>query len=481
MREQLVAISRMSPRTLLLGTVLALSAAAAGVGFVLAQYYSVDVLSSMVYIPDDCWVDWGIKAGRHCFSDYAWQMSAAMQPNPWNFGPAHWPPNPYPAAAMVPHFVFGLLGTLLGSPRFGLLAYLVALTVAVLTPAIWAARGARGLERIVVFLACGALAMPAWFAVDRGNSVGFVVPIALVFLIALRRERWGLVALMVVLAALVKPQFAALAFALFAARQWRLGGAAVGGVALSNLAAYLFWPRDFPGTIMQSLHNASGYGVFSERVAYGNVSFAKGVLLLPDAIKAQTMGGRIPDGFLAGPRNYIGYAVLIIVVLAVLLLGRRISPVMVGILLLPAASLWPAVTFRYYLVFALPIAALVARDPNGPPGSGIFDSLRERRRAVGLCVSLATALSIAYIVAPGAPIPILAPIHPGTFDSARTVTVSATTVMLTPILWLIVCAVILASYARRPDTGALAEDPSTGAPAEKPALGAEAMATNAFQ
>jgi len=36
-----------------------------------------------------------------------------------------------------------------------------------------------------------------------------------------------------------------LGVALFAARQWRLGGIAVIGVVISDLAAYLLWPRDF--------------------------------------------------------------------------------------------------------------------------------------------------------------------------------------------------------------------------------------------
>ena len=37
------------------------------------------------------------------------------------------------------------------------------------------------------------------------------------------------------------------------------------------------------------------------------------------------------------------------------------------------------------------------RDPDAPPGSGIFDRLGDRRRVVGVCVSLATARTIAYI------------------------------------------------------------------------------------
>ena len=156
---------------------------------------------------------------------------------------------------MMPHLLFGVPAEWLGAPRLGLIGYLLALTIAVLSPALWAARGARGLERVVVFVALGAAAVPVWAVIDRGNSVGFVVPIALVFLVALCRRRWGLVTIMVVLAALVKPQFAVLAVALFTARQWRLGGLALAGVAASNVAAYLLWPRDFPETITQSVHN----------------------------------------------------------------------------------------------------------------------------------------------------------------------------------------------------------------------------------
>ncbi len=146
------------------------------------------------------------------------------------------------------------------------------------------------------------------------------------------------------------------------------------------------------------------------------------------------------------------------VVVCVLALGRRIPPVMVGIVLLATAALSPAMTARYYLVFVLPVAALVARDPDGPPGSGIFDrlaTLGDRRRAVGICVSLAAALTIAQIALPGGP---------GEVDKATPVV--ATTAVLTPILWLVACAAILVSYARRPACCAATDAVTTSRPRE---------------
>jgi hypothetical protein len=345
--------------------------------------------------------------------------------------------------------IFALLGKWVGAPRVGLFGYLLVLIIAVLSPAVWAARGARGLERVVVFAACGVLAIPVWSVIDRANTVGFVVPIALVFLVALCRQRWVLAAIMVVLAALLKPQFGVLVIALFAARQWRVGGIAVVAGLVGNFAAYALWPRDFPATIALSLHYALGYGAFYAKTGMLNTSFGKGIFMIPDAIAGH--GHAAPYGFLEGPRSLIGYAVLLVVVISVLVLGRRIAPVMAGIALLATASLFPAVSNAYYLVFALPVAALVVRDPDGPPGSGIFDRLAtvgDRRRAAGICVSLAAALSIAPIAVPR----MLPP----------------TTTILVPTLWLLACAAIIVSYARRPAGGCAPADADTSPASGEP-------------
>jgi hypothetical protein len=436
MRERLSAAASQSERTILLGTILLVASVAGTIGFVLTQYFSFDLVSYLLYPADDCWLDWGTKVGRHCFSDYATVADGALRPNPWgpypSVVPAYMPShNPYPPASMVPHLIVGLLGKWVGAPRVGLFGYLFVLTIAVLSPAGWAARGARGLERVVILVACAAVAIPVWSVIDRANSVGFVVPLALVFLVALCRQRWVLVAIMVVLAALLKPQFGILVFALFAARKWRLGGIAVAAGVIANLAAYALWPRDFPATVALSLKYALGYGAFYAKTGMLNVSFGKGLFLIPDAIAGR--GHAVPYGFLDGPRSLIGYAVLVVVVIAVLALGRRIAPVMAGIALLATASLFPAVSNAYYLVFALPVAALVLRDPAGPPGSGIFDRLAaagDRRRVVGVCVTVAAALSIAQVAVPRMSPP--------------------TTANLAPILWLIACAAIIVSYARKP-------------------------------
>ena len=458
-------LAAQSERTIMLGIILIASAISAATAYLLTASYSVDVLGSLLFPSQDCWLDWGINIGKHCFSDYSMVVGAGIgpdgiEPNPWehthNLPPAYQPGVVgYPAAGWIPQLLFGIPAHWLGVPALGLIGYLVALTIAVMSPAIWAARGARGLECIVVFVALGAAAIPAWAVIDRGNSAGFVVPVALAFFIALRRQRWAVVTIMVILAALVKPQFAVMAMVLLAARQWRWGGIAIAGIATSNIAAFLLWPRDFPRTIAESIaanmkYNSSFGGITSTQ----NVSFGRALLLFPDTIKASQSGGKVPDDFLSGARGLIGFVVLILIVVAVVALGRRIPPVMAGIVLLATGTLFPGFAAYYYLVFVLPIAAIIVRDPDGPPGQGIFDQFAahgDRRRAVGLWLGIATALSIAQIamvVSKPAPVPVYGQF--GARGEIGTTLLIPTTVALTGILWLIACIVVIVSYARRP-------------------------------
>src|SRR5262249_34431409 len=163
--QRLSRVTGQSARTLLLSATMLGLALSWAVGFVLAAYYSVDVISSLFNPPQDCWLDWGMRIGRHCFSDYPVTVGEGMRPNPWepypmflpwvNYQPDHTNP---PAAGMLPFLLIGLPFKWLGAPQLGLLCALLVLTIAVLAPAVWAARAARGLEKVVVFVACGAAA-----------------------------------------------------------------------------------------------------------------------------------------------------------------------------------------------------------------------------------------------------------------------------------------------------------------------------------
>jgi hypothetical protein len=252
-RQQVCAVALQSERTLMLGAPSCWQWRPQARQALCWPSTTVDVLTSLVAQPHDCWADSGLRIGAHCFSDYPVTETVAMGPNQWEpiwLRLASRTYNPlrieYPAAGLVPHLLLGTVGKWFGTPQLGLVVVLAILIAAVSAPAVWAARCARGLERIVVFLACGAAAVPAWVAIDRGNLVGLIAPIALVFLVALRRRRWGIVAIAVVLAALVEPQFAILFVVVFAVRQLRRGGAAVAGVPGATAGIQYSWMAGEP-------------------------------------------------------------------------------------------------------------------------------------------------------------------------------------------------------------------------------------------
>lgn len=452
-------------RTLLLGTILICTAISSVTGFVLTQYLGVDAITSlMVAVPQDCIVPGVASIGQHCFSDYFIPVELGLRANAWAPyqvdlpGAAGLPAyNNYPPTSMLPHLLFGVIGALLGAPMVGLLGYIIALTAAVLAPAIWAARGTRGLESIVVVFACGVAAIPAWSAVDRGNSVGFLAPLGLIFLVALCRQRWGLVAVAVVLAAMLKPQFVVMVVVFFAARKWRWGATVLAAAIVCNLAGYLLWPQDFPHTISQSLAGLSAYGGADKVFSNANVALPNAILIIPYAIAFAVRGA--PVEFPASVHSLAGIAFLLIVVASLIYLGRRVPPVLAGMVLLATASLVPAVSNRYYLIFALPIAALVVRDPDGPIASGLFDGLRNLgmyRRSVGVCVSVASALTLAQIAMPGQRFTYEFPRLDGTFGTAELV---VSTAHLTPVLWLVTCVVIIVAYWRTPVTATHSDGP----------------------
>lgn len=466
------AYSAVSPRNFLLMASIVFLTTCAIFSFILFQYFNVPASFALIFEPSDCfwryYENWSGSVGRHCFGDYLQVMLLGMQPNPW-LPLSIVPSKPdfvssYTASAMIPQVIFGHLGRILGSPRIGVFAYLFFMAISVLSPARWASRSAVGVERLVIFVVCGLLATPVWILLDGGNSTGFAVPAMLAYLVALRRDRWDHAAFAAVVAALIKPHFGLLVMVFFVARKWRVGFMTTAGMVISNVVAYLVWPRDFPRTIAQSLRLILSFGRqdansltadnvwFVKGMLFSplNVSFAKGLLLIPNGIEARREGGILPIGYLATLYPIIGLGIPIIFIGWLIFLGRRIPSLMAGIVLLATASLSPVIAVHYYLVFALPVAAVILRDPKGPVGSGVFDRVRSPRKAVAMWTSFATAICVALVPLPVPPVITSVSWQHGVFQPQGTEGgFVETTAAFAPVAWIVAIIAILVSYSRR--------------------------------
>lgn len=431
-----------SPSHLLLSLVAALALLLFATAFVGSHYYGKDIATSLTYISEDgyCDLSAGEGIGVHCFGDYRVVADYASEPNPWDFINGNY--FNYPAGSMLPHTMFQSLGDLFKSPRLGLITYLIALIAAMSMPAIWASKGRPLATRVGVFALFGGASVPAMMAFDRGNSVGFAVPAMLVFLIAMRREQYRTVVIAIVIASLIKPQYILLVAALLAHRRWRHVVYAMGAAAGANALAFLMWPRDFPGTIIQSVTNTLRYGGnFPLHIDFPpNVSLAEGAYLVFQGV-GRLVGNPSGGQWIFDNAATVGATLALAIAIGIVALGSRLPPVIGGALLLMTASLVPTITWPYYLVFALPIAAVLLRDPASAPAEhgwrGVLDMdvLSRPQKLAAFSLVIATAGTVSRVLLPF-PIEAQAP-------NATAVLASSGNVV--PILWL--AATVLTAFA----------------------------------
>lgn len=311
-------------------------------------YLGVNPIASLSYFANDshCQVLRGEGIGTHCFGDYAFVRNAILDGNPWEE-----PALPYPAASLFPFF-FGLVAeTIFGSFNSGLFFYLGLLALAVSTPWIVLFLTNSNLSwstRILSSLVIGPLSLPALITLDRGNSIGFVLPALLFFSMGVLARSPVVAATGIVIAIVVKPQFALLLLIFIAMKKWSffwfgmiisliLQGAAYAAFQIESLLSnFLLTLRNvasFSGSQPEATLypiNVSLFRPISELVSLFEFSFAT-KFFLP-----------VWGGFLAAT-----------ILLLVFLSGKgKISLATTGLSLLVLASLSTPVTWGYYLVFS---------------------------------------------------------------------------------------------------------------------------------
>jgi hypothetical protein len=205
---------------------------------------------------------------------------------------------------------------------------------------------------------------------DRGNSVGFAVPPLLLFVSHIRRSPAWVAPVAVVLASAVRPQFALIAVALIAMRRYRAFLAAAAGVMLSTALGFALWPGSSSQHAASWLQNAFSYQGYIDlqNGQIANLSFAHSVVRIASQVSES------PAGLSSGAESLITFVArnpsipgLILVTLSVgvfALCGPRTDPAIVVTISLALPALVPSVSFGYYAVFVLVLAAL-ALAPQG--------------------------------------------------------------------------------------------------------------------
>lgn len=311
----------------------------------------------------DGWCDKNIYGiGVHCFSDYTLTELIVNESNPWQTELIS--PQNYPAAALVIAYFFSRIGMLAGNPQVGLILYLLSMAFCLMLPGIWATKGKKTYLKILIIAITGLTTVPAIMALDRGNSIGFVAPALLLLVIGTERKKTSLIVLAIALASFVKPQFALLILVPLCLNMWRAFAYSLVGVTLVQILPFLLWPLQFPQTIKQALDNAFAYGGKPDFSTFFpmNSSISSSLFELSALGNASLYKTDLPKYIQQNP-TMIAVFVFAIFLIWSFLLKKTMPEVFIGIYSVAFVSTFATVSWSYYLVFAIPVAALFIRDP----------------------------------------------------------------------------------------------------------------------
>ena len=317
---------------------------------VLGSYYDQPITQALSYEVDDLNCDTLTQGfGRHCFSDY-------QIPNIYLDEPNLWEEMQYSPTALIPHIVANESSKLIGE-RAALLTYLFILASAVMVPSIVVVRKTWLHTRSVLpLLLIGVATIPFVFTIDRGNSVGFVVPLLMIVAFRLREKADWTVTVAIIGAAAIRPQFALLAIGLIAFGQFKQVSIAAVGSVLINVAPFLLIRGDRTENISNWLGNVFDYQNYS---SFGEIYPVK--LSLVQALYNVFDFTNNPNNadFVVQQMTFVSLVALLVICTTVFVYRKRMSRPHAVVISLIAPTLLTSSSFGYYSVFVLVIAARI--------------------------------------------------------------------------------------------------------------------------
>jgi hypothetical protein len=323
--------------------------------WVLSSYFGVDVAGSISFPGADGWCDTAtVGLGVHCFGDFSAIRFDSL------FAAPNAVEAVYPLSTRLVRLPFFLIDRVAGF-QTALVAYVVVSGVCILAPLFWAVKEARWSLKPVVVVAVGVGTAPFLFLMDRGNIIALIVPALFFALLGLVRDRPWMVAIAVIVASSVKPQFALLGFALLALRHWWPALVSLGGSIAIVILPFGLLGQGAVGGVSGWLHAASGWAKGHD-LSTGwptNASFPRVIYLLGHLGDAGNLKEAAAHDELIA--TIVAAVVCGLVTLVLLVAGRGLPPLALGIGFTTMASLAVPVSYGYYLVFAIPVVAIVFR------------------------------------------------------------------------------------------------------------------------
>lgn len=369
-----------------LASLLGIGMALAGV---LGSYGRVDVPASVAYIGADGPCDGAAECiGRHSFGDYVVIHFASPTSEPTSQEAV------YPASSRLLRLPFHLIERAWGYSA-GLWAYLITSALCLLAPIIWAVRRVPWVGRVAVISVAGVATAPAMFALDRGNTVALLVPLLFGFVMGVLRDRPWLAAVMIVVAATVKPHYALLFLALVAMRAWKPAAVAALGSLVAVVLPFLLYGAGLVAGTEAWVRNArawAGSGTLSQPWPV-NGSFSRALywaIHRVPGVRESSLGHMSDSAYVT-----ISFVFLALVTAVVIIAGKALPRLAIAALAVAIVSLALPISYGYYFVFALPLVAIAFRT-----GLGNWPTARRFDKALVIVFAVALVASLTPILIP---------------------------------------------------------------------------------
>ena len=328
--------------------------------------------------------------GQHCFGDFTLPMNFINEPNLWS--------NYYSPTGFIPHFISNELKKLIGH-RPTLLIYLTLLLFSLLTPAHYVYRRRESKNQsLLPFLLIGVTSVPVIFTIDRGNSVGFVVPWLLIFATRLRKNPDWVVTASIIASAAIRPQFALLGIGLIALGQIKQFVYSVLGSISINLLPFFIITSSPVTNIKMWLTGLTGFATDGRNgpgITGGQypvvLSFAKAMFNFLNIVKFYSYAEKMLRN-----ASILSVVCLIFSCVVVFICRKQMTPMIAVVIALILPTIIPPMAFGYYSVFVLVIAARIMTLNGVKSQAHQFETCTTKSHTSWLwLLTLATAFSLA--------------------------------------------------------------------------------------
>jgi hypothetical protein len=324
--------------------------------WVAGSYLGFDIYSSRIYWSADGACDPTTQGlGVHCWSDYYYLITALESGNPYSASE----PTLYPAAGLAPFMIFKLLTDVTGISWLGLAAYLFTMT-ALIAYSVWFATKGQSFERRVLIFSALVLLSPAVLAtLDRGNSVGFLIPTLVWLFVSIQNQKSPQTVMALALLSLIKPHYGVVSLAFILAGRVKVGSWALGiGATLNFFSFLVFWPREFPNNLLIWADTLFGYQDYATVTGLWpqNISFSQSIYLMFYSVDVASGGQLQPIlSFIESRQGLWGPLILLLVLALIFAFRKNLTVIQTSIIVVSAVSMTSAISYYYYTVIAIPI------------------------------------------------------------------------------------------------------------------------------